>query len=87
MNDVGASPNDPFFYIHHTMVDCVFQTWRTKFPDAPYAVSVDPEVFPIADGHHKDDILRGWFPLYTSGEIYAQSDNFGYTCALETLSM
>ena len=24
MADAGASPNDPFFIIHHTMIDCIF---------------------------------------------------------------
>ncbi len=82
MDDVAASPNDPFFYIHHTMVDCIFQTWRTANPNAQYPVSVDPSQFPIADGHKKDDYSRGWLPLYKNSELFAQAENFGYTCAL-----
>ena len=36
MLDPVASPNDPFFIIHHTMIDCVFDEWLQRHPDQEY---------------------------------------------------
>ena len=31
-----ASPNDPAFIIHHTMVDCIFNEWLKCHPDVTF---------------------------------------------------
>ena len=36
MLDPVASPNDPFFIIHHTMIDCLFDEWLMRHPDEEY---------------------------------------------------
>ena len=36
MGDTGASPNDPYFIVHHTMVDCVFDEWLKRHPNEEY---------------------------------------------------
>ena len=44
MADVGASPNDPVFLDHHTMVDCILEEWLQEHPDASY-----PDNVPVND--------------------------------------
>ena len=36
MGDVSASPNDPIFINHHTMVDCILEEWLQSHPDRVY---------------------------------------------------
>ena len=38
MSDVAASPNDPVFINHHTMIDCLFEQWLQKYPNKAYYV-------------------------------------------------
>lgn len=78
--DNAASTNDPIFFFHHPMIDCIFEEWLTRHPDAVFPVSSL-----IQDGHRRDDFSRGFFPVYTNGDMFFQAENFGYTCELENI--
>ena len=36
MADIAASPDDPMFINHHTMVDCILEEWLQGHPGANY---------------------------------------------------
>ena len=36
MADRVASPNDPVFIVHLTMIDCIFDEWLKRHPDEEY---------------------------------------------------
>lgn len=82
IEDVAASPNDPLFIVHHTMVDCVLEEWLRLHSDAEYPT--DPI---IRDGHRRDDYVRGFFPLYTNGELFKGTEEFGYSCTLPNITL
>ena len=64
------------------MVDCILQEWLKRHPKFEYPV--DPQV---PDGHRRDDYVRGYFPLYTNGEILTRAEEFGFYCNLPNLGM
>ena len=47
MADVAASPNDPIFINHHTMIDCFLEEWLQGHPDADY-----PNIPSTLEEHH-----------------------------------
>ena len=80
--DVGGSPNDPLFILHHMMLDCILAEWNKRHPTSGYPV--DPLV---RDGHRKDDYIRTYFPLITNGEAFASTEDFGYYCQLPNIGL
>ena len=36
MGNVAASPNDPVFINHHTMIDSIFEQWLQQYPNGKY---------------------------------------------------
>lgn len=81
IEDVAASPNDPLFIVHHTMIDCVLEEWLKLHVDAEYPTSPM-----VRDGHRRDDYIRGFFPLYTNVELFERTEEFGYSCNLASLT-
>ena len=81
IEDVAASPNDPLFIIHHTMIDCMLDEWLKRHPDAEYPI--DPLV---RDGHRRDDYVRSFFPLYTNADMFQRTKEFGYSCRLSNIT-
>jgi hypothetical protein len=79
MADVAASANDPIFLNHHAMVDCIFEEWLQKNPNAQYPISND-----IQNGHQYDDYIVPFFPLYTHGDMFSTAEKFGYRCRLQS---
>ena len=79
MADVAASANDPIFLNHHAMVDCIFETWLQKNPDAQYPVNND-----IRKGHRQTDYIVPFFPLYTHGDMFSTAEMFGYRCTIQS---
>ena len=75
IDDLAASPNDPLFILHHSMMDCLFDEWLQRHSDAEYPV--DPLV---TQGHRKDDFVGSFFPLYTNGDMFKGAEVFGYFC-------
>lgn len=78
MGDVAASPNDPIFINHHTMIDCILEEWlQRNIDDVEY-----PSDKRIDIGHRRDDYIVPFIPLYTNNMMYKLADNFGYTCSI-----
>ena len=80
MGDVAASANDPIFLNHHAMVDCIFETWLQKNPNAQYPVSNE-----IPKGHRKEDYIVPFFPLYKHGDMFSTAENYGYRCIIKPI--
>lgn len=81
IEDAAASPNDPLFIIHHTMVDCIFDEWLKRHSDAEYP---DDEL--VRDGHRPGDFVRGFFPLFKNEDLFKRTTEFGYSCSLSNLT-
>ena len=79
MASEGGSPNDPAFFNHHTMVDCLLDEWLKKNPTQPYVGPVGNRMFA---GHGPDDCLVPFFPLYTHRQIYKVGSELGFSCDL-----
>ena len=79
MADVAASANDPIFLNHHAMVDCIFETWLQRNPNAQY-----PTDNKIECGHKYDNYIVPFFPLYKHSDMFATANNFGYQCIIES---
>ena len=78
MADVAASPNDPLFINHHSMVDCIFEEWLKAHPDAEYPPNVPEEL----KGHQKNGYIVPFFPLFTHNQLFKKAEEFGYSCEL-----
>ena len=88
MGNVAGSPNDPIFFNHHTMIDCLFERWLVlqverqntlNYPELP-----DQKKSAFA-GHGPGDCLVPFIPLYTNNDMFKLSTEFGYTCPDLTL--
>ena len=80
MADIAASPNDPIFINHHTMIDCILEEWLRGHPDADYP----PNIMSTLKGHQKDGYIVPFFPLFKHKDMFKTADNFGYSCNLLT---
>ena len=75
MANVAASPNDPVFFNHHTMVDSIFEQWLQQYPNGKYG---GPKNDPKFAGHSNNDCIVPFIPVYTHMEMFKQAENFGY---------
>ena len=81
MVNSAASPNDPLFLNHHSMVDCILEEWIQRHPDAEYPDDMPDEL----RGMRRDDYIVPFFPLVMHGEFLKTADNFGYSCRLPNI--
>ena len=79
MSDVAASPNDPAFIVHHTMVDCIFDEWLKNHDGAEYPNV--PLTF-FTRGHQAHSYMIPFFLLSTNADMFKPAYNFGYFCDL-----
>ena len=83
--DLGGSPNDPVFIVHHTMIDCMFDEWMQRYPDQRY-----PDDVPLTistQGHQAHSYMVPFFPVYTNADMFKlAASNFGYYCNLTNLT-
>ena len=80
-----ASPNDPFFIVHHTMIDCIFDEWLKHHPDEEYP---DVPLTPSTRGHLLHSYIVPFFPLYTNADMFKPAaGNFGYFCNLSNITI
>ena len=83
MGDPVASPNDPVFIIHHTMIDCMFDEWLKRHPDEEYP---DVPLTLSTRGHQAHSFMIPFFPLYTNADMFKLANNFGYYCNLPNIT-
>ena len=62
------------------MVDCIFEEWLRRHPDAEY-----PDASDVPQGHLRDGYMVPFFPLYTNNDMFKRAENFGYSCSLPDL--
>ena len=79
MSDPAASPNDPAFIVHHTMVDCIFDEWLKHHYGAKYPKV--PENFSTR-GQQANGYIVPFFPLVTNDDMFELAYRFGYFCDL-----
>ena len=79
MGNVAGSPNDPLFFNHHTMIDCLFERWLEDHDQASYPNQPVSSAFA---GHGPQDCVVPFFPLYTHQDMFKRSTELGYTCGL-----
>ena len=79
MANVAGSPNDPMFFNHHTMIDCLFQLWLEEHTNQHYP---SQQVSAKFAGHGPNDCLVPFIPPYTNKYMYDNSIAFGYRCSL-----
>ena len=78
MLNVAGSANDPIFFNHHTMIDCLFEQWMEKHNMSSYpSIEVNPQFA----GHGYNDCLVPFIPLYTNADMFMRSTEFGYKCS------
>ena len=81
MGDVSASPNDPVFINHHTMIDCILEEWLKNHSDPK--VRVYPVDVPgTLKGHQREGVIVPFFPIFKHSDMFQTADNFGYSCML-----
>ena len=76
MGNVAASPNDPVFINHHTMVDSIFEQWLQQNPNSVYG---GPKNDPKFAGHSANDCIVPFIPVYTHMDMFKPAENFGYS--------
>ena len=83
MDDPAASPNDPVFIVHHTMIDCIFEEWLRRHPDQEYP---DVPLTFSTQGHQAHSYMVPFFPLHTNDDMFKLAYNFGYSCNLPNMN-
>ena len=75
MSDIVISSNDPIFYLHHSNVDRMYETWLQKY-NGPYK----PQEFSykVAPGHNVKESLIMLFPKITNEDMHKKSKELGY---------
>ena len=83
IGDGAASPNDPVFLNHHTMVDCMLEEWIQRNKD-----DLD---YPMTDrirfGHRAEDYVVPLIPLFKQKDMLVTADNLGYSCNIPDSSV
>ena len=74
--NVAMSPSDPIFYLHHSMVDRMFERFMIKLQTLG-TLSYIPESG-VDPGHNANDCIVPSFPLYRNREFLQRSTDFGY---------
>ena len=79
MADIAASPDDPMFINHHTMVDCILEEWLQGHPGADYPTEQ-------IEKHQKNGYIVLFYLLFKHKDMFKTADNFGYSCNLENIT-
>lgn len=80
MLDVPKASNDPVFFLHHCMIDRIYELWLDQFSDDEIP-SYEPSTFSykVSPGHNIDEYLVPIFPLYTNRDMHKRATALGYT--------
>ena len=74
MADVLASPNDPVFVNHHTMIDLIFEEWLKRQTTPTYQGPTNYK----HPGHRAKDCAVPFIPVYNHSYLFQRAENFGY---------
>lgn len=85
MNDKRSSPNDPFFIVYHTMLDCLFEQWLRLHPDTTSYPDVPKNKY--TTGNRADSFIVPIFPVQTNGNMFKKSRYFGYACNIPNITV
>ena len=85
MLDVPKASNDPIFFLHHCMIDHIYELWLDQFSDNELP-SYEPSTFNygVGPGHNIDEYLVPIFPLYTNRDMHKRATSLGYTYRVPT---
>ncbi|XP_065182635.1 tyrosinase-like [Sycon ciliatum] len=72
MANVAASTNDPLFWLHHSMVDRVFEIFIKRNGET-YTLTVG-----APPGHNADDCMVPFYPLHRNKDYLKLSTKLGY---------
>ena len=72
-NDVAVSPNEPLFFLHHSFVDKIFDTWLRK-------TNADANALPsyAQPGHAREDPVVPAFPRMLQKDFFKVSHDLGF---------
>ena len=82
MIETTTSANDPTFYIHHSNVDRVVESWIQRFAKGNSNPLFLPVYVPVSGGHpghNRDDYMVPFFPLVKASDGYRIAEELGYT--------
>ena len=72
----GVMADDPIFFNHHTMIDCIMEEWlESNNKEYPTSSTIN-------EGHRKYDYLVPFITIYTHNDMLQSSERFGYKCDL-----
>ena len=75
MSDIVISSNDPIFYLHHSNVDRLYESWYRTHVGSYLPDSFSYNVLP---GHNIDEPLVALFPRVTNGDMHKRTTDLGY---------
>ena len=76
-----TSVNDPIFYLHHSNIDRILESWFHRFANGSSNPALLPGYIPVSGGHpghNRDDYMVPFFPLVTPVQEYCIAENLGY---------
>lgn len=71
----ASSPNDPFFVLHHTQVDRLFERWLRQRRRRPSDL---PPITKVPPGHCGSCNMVGFYPPKRHKDVYKKSRFLGY---------
>ena len=79
MSDIVISSNDPIFFLHHSNVDRLYESWYRK-NNGTNSGSYRPKTFSysVLPGHNIDEPLVALFPRVTNRDMHKLSTDLGY---------
>ena len=79
MSDIVISSNDPIFFLHHSNVDRLYESWYRENSEKNSG-SYRPKAFSysVLPGHNIDEPLVALFPRVTNGDMHKRSTDLGY---------
>ncbi len=73
MAEIKYAPNDPVFWLHHSFVDMIFESWFDQYPASPLDTPTTLRTY-----HGSNDIMGGIVPFYSNRDLFHHSSAFGY---------
>lgn len=81
MVETTTSANDPTFFIHHSNVDRILESWFQRFANGHSNPMFLPAYIPVSGahpGHNRDDYMVPFFPLAKASDRYRIAEEMGY---------